>query len=111
MLKKKYIKFNSLSYITFMLIVKKSDKEFRIYINYRVFNAFIILNRNASLLIKKTFAKLYAIKIYNKFDIIIIFNKIRIKKNHEKKIAFFIKYNLYKYMMMPFELCNALIIF
>ena len=75
-LRKRYIKFNSLLYVTFMLIIKKLDKEFRICVDYWIFNASIILNYNASLLIKKTFTKLYAIKIYNKFDIIIVFNKI-----------------------------------
>ena len=111
MLKKKYIKSSIFLYIIFILIIKKSDKEFRIYIDYRIFNAFIILNHNISSLIKKILVKLYAAKIYNKFDIIIVFNEIKIKKNHEKKIAFLIKYNLYKYIMMLFELCNALIIF
>ena len=111
MLKKKYIKFNSLLYINFVLIVKKFNKEFRIYIDYRIFNAFIIFNRNASLLIKEIFIKLYTIKIYNKFDIIITFNEIRVKKNYEEKIAFLIKYDLYKYIIMSFELCNASIIF
>ena len=75
-LKKRYIKFNLLFYITPILIIKKFDKKLRIHVDYRVFNAFIILNHNALLLIKKTFAKLYIIKIYNKFDIIITFNEI-----------------------------------
>ena len=111
MLKKRYIKLNSLSYIAFILIIKKFNKEFRIYVNYRAFNALIIFNRNALSLIKKTFTKLCATKIYNKFDIIIIFNKIKIKKGHEEKIAFLIKYNFYEYIIMFFELCNALITF
>ena len=65
--------------------MKKLNKEFKIYVNYRIFNALIIFNRNTSPLIKKTLFKLYIIKIYNKFDIIIIFNEIRIKKNYKKK--------------------------
>ena len=76
MLKKKYIRLSILSYIVFIFIVKKSDKGFKLYINYRIFNAFIVFNRNASLLIKKTLIKLYIIQIYNKFNIIIIFNEI-----------------------------------
>ena len=111
MLKKKYIKFNSLSYAAFILIVKKFNKKFRICVDYRIFNIFIILNRNASSLIKKTLTKLCIIKIYNKFDIIIIFNKIKIKKNYKKKIIFLIKYNFYEYIIMPFELYNSSIIF
>ena len=107
MLKKRYIKSSISSYVIFILIVKKSDKEFRICVNYKAFNAFIIFNYNVSLLIKETFAKLCVIKIYNKFDIIIVFNEIKVKKNHEEKIAFLIRYKLYEYMIMFFELCNA----
>ena len=84
MLKKGYIRLSTFSYIAFILIIKKSNKEFKLYIDYRVFNALIVFNQNASLLIKKIFIKFYAIRIYNKFDIIIIFNEIRIKKDYLK---------------------------
>ena len=76
MLEKKYIKSNILFYISLILIVKKSNKKLRFYINYRVLNVFIILNKNALLLIKKILMNLYARRIYSKFDIIIIFNEI-----------------------------------
>ena len=44
MLEKKYIRLSILFYIVFVLIVKTFDKEFKFYINYRVFNAFIVFN-------------------------------------------------------------------
>ena len=78
MLDKDYIKFNISFYVALVLIVKKLDKELRFYVNYRALNALIIFNRNVSPLIKKTLAKLCAIKIYNKFDIITVFNEIRV---------------------------------
>ena len=83
-LNKDYIKFNIFSYAILILIVKKLNKRFKVYINYKVFNAFIILNRNISPLIKKTLFKFYIIRIYNKFDIIATFNKIRVKKDYKK---------------------------
>ena len=61
-----------------MLIIKKSNKDLRIYINYRALNALIILNKNIFSLIKEILVKLYAARIYSKFDIIAAFNKIRI---------------------------------
>ena len=91
--------------------MKKLKKKFKIYVNYRIFNVFIIFNRNISLLIKKTLFKLYIIKIYNKFDIIIIFNEIRVKKDYKKKINFLIKYKFYEYLVILFDFYNALIIF
>ena len=110
-LNKEYIKFNILSYAILIVIVKKLNKEFKIYVNYRIFNVFIIFNRNISPLIKETLFKLYIIKIYNKFDIIITFNEIRIKKNYKKKIIFFIKYKFYEYFIILFDFYNAPIIF
>ena len=111
MLRKKYIRFNISLYIVFVLIVKKLNEKLKLYIDYQALNVFIVFNRNASSLIKKTFIKLYAARIYNKFDIIIIFNEIRIKEKHKKKIIFFIKYDFYKYMIMLFNLYNAFITF
>ena len=73
--------------------MKKLNKKFKIYINYKIFNAFIIFNRNISSLIKKTLFKFYIIKIYNKFDIIAAFNEIRIKKNYKKKSLFLLNIN------------------
>ena len=48
---KNYIKLNIFLYIILILIIKKFDNEFRIYINYRVFNILIIKNRNILLFI------------------------------------------------------------
>ena len=76
MLDKGYIRFSISSYTISILIIKKLDKELRLYINYRALNTLIILNRNVLLLIKKTLAELYTTKIYNKFNIIVVFNEI-----------------------------------
>ena len=87
---KEYIKLNTFSYTAAIFIIKKSNKKFQIYIDYRAFNALIIKNYNALFLIKKTLTKLYTIKIFNKFVLITIFNEIRIKKKKEKKTVFLI---------------------
>ena len=88
-LDKKYIKFNILFYVILILIVKNLNEKFKIYVNYKIINVFIVFNRNISSLIKKTLFKFYLIKIYNKFDIIIIFNEIRIKKIYKKNRLFY----------------------
>ena len=110
-LKKRYIRLSTLSYVASILIVKKFDKELRICIDYRALNALIIKNRNISFLIRKIMIKLYAIKVFIKFDIIVIFNEIQIKKDNEEKIAFLTRYNLFKYVIILFELYNASSIF
>ncbi len=55
--------------------------------------------------------QLYKIRYYSKFNIIIIFNKIRIYFNNKYKTIFIIYYNLFKYIIISFKLYNILIIF
>ena len=77
MLGKGYIRPNILLYIAFILIIKKLDRGLRICIDYRALNVLIIKNRNTSLLIREILSRLYIIKVFIKFNIIIVFNKIR----------------------------------
>ena len=107
MFNKGYIRPSTSLYAALILIIKKSNNGLRICIDYRALNALTIKNRNASLLIRETLAKLCIIKIYNKFDIIVAFNEIKIKEGDEKKIAFFIRYDLFEYVIMSFKLYNA----
>ena len=79
-------------------------------VNYKTLNKFIIKNRNAFFLIKNILVKLCFVKYYNKFDIIIVFNEIRILQNN-KKTTFFTKYDFFEYVVMLFELCNTFNIF
>ena len=87
--------------------MKKLNDNLRVCVNYWVFNNVIIKNCNALFLLKYIFAWLYQIKIYNKFDIIAVFNEICKKLNHEKKIVFIIRYKFFEYVVMFFDLCNV----
>ena len=111
MLEKKFIRYSKSDYVLFVLIVKQSEKNLYIYINYRALNTFTIKNCNASPLIKDTLARLYIAKIYIKFDIIAIFNKVCIRKNNKHKIVFITRYSLFEYIVMLFDLCNISSIF
>ncbi len=83
----------------------------RVCVNYKDFNALTIKNCNILLLIKETLQRLYKIKYYNKFNIIVIFNKIRIYLYNKYKTIFIIYYNLFKYVVISFKLYNVLITF
>ena len=108
MLGKGYIRPSTSPYIVLILIVKKLDRGLRIYIDYRSLNALTVKNRNTLPLIRETLARLYIVKIYMKFNIIAVFNEIRIKAGEEEKTVFLIRYSLFEYMVIPFGLCNAL---
>ena len=107
MLNKIFIRFNYFDYFFSILIVKKSENEFKICVDYRISNVLTMKNRNTSSLIREILIKLCVAKIYFKFDIIATFNEIRIKKRNEHKIVFLIKYDFFEYVVMFFELCNA----
>ena len=88
MLDKGYIRSNVSLYAALILIVKKSNEEFRIYIDYRALNTLTIKNRNALSLIREIITRLYTTRIFTKFNIIIVFNEIRIKIEEKEKTAF-----------------------
>ena len=100
-----------LKYVVSMLIIKKLNNKLRVCVDYKALNKFIIKNRNAFFLIKDILAKLCFVKYFNKFDIIAIFNEIRMRYNDKKKTTFFIKYDFFEYVVMLFKLCNASKIF
>ena len=58
MRQKEFIKHNFSSYATSIFIVKKSNEDLRVCVNYRAFNNVIIKNRNASSLLKNILARL-----------------------------------------------------
>jgi hypothetical protein len=47
-------------------------------------------------------------KVISVVDVIAAFNIVRVKKGNKEKTAFLTQYRLYKYLVMPFSLCNAL---
>ena len=70
-------------------------------------NVLTIKNRNTLPLIRETITKLCLVKIFIKFDIIVIFNEIRIVEGDKEKTAFLTRYRLYKYTIIPFKLYNT----
>ena len=110
-LEKEYIRFSISLYAILILIVKKLDEELQICIDYCVLNILTIKNRNILSLIRETIARLCAVRIFIKFDIIATFNEIRIKVKKKEKTIFLTRYKLFKYVIISFELYNASSIF
>jgi len=92
-----------------LLLLRNLIKNYIFASITKFLNIFTIKNCNILLLIKKTLQQLYKIKFYNKFDIIAIFNKIQIYIDNKYKIIFIICYNLFKYIVILFELYNILV--
>ncbi|KAF7932856.1 uncharacterized protein EAE98_004155 [Botrytis deweyae] len=60
---------------------------------------------------EEIFNTLYYTKIYTKLNIIITFNKLRIVEEYKWKIAFIIRFSLFKSLIISFSFCNAFVLF
>lgn len=95
-----------------VLFVKKPEGRLHFYINYRKLNAITKKNRYLIPLIKETLAQIFDFKIITKLDIRHAFNQIRLKTDVDKDfITFVTKFGMFKYKILPFDLCNSLATF
>jgi len=94
-----------------LLLTTKLKGGVRICHNYRGLNNVTIKNQYPLLLIRKILNALYSAKFYTKLNIIAMFNRIRIAKGYKWLIAFTTRFGLYKMLVTPFGLYNALAIF
>ena len=108
-LNKKFIKFNKFDCSSFVLFVKKLEKNLRFCVDYRKLNAIIKKNRYSLFLIQKTFDRLCKIKYFIKIDIMIAFNRLKMFSKNEKYIVFKTRFDLFEYLIMLFDLCNVFV--
>ena len=94
-----------------ILFIRKPGGGLRFYINYRALNYIIRKDRYQLPLIRETLNSISKVKWFMKLDVIIAFYKIRITRGDEWKTAFRTRYSLYKWLVTPFRLVNALSIF
>ena len=106
-LSKKFIRFNFFEYSFSVLFVKKLEEDLRFCVDYREFNAIIKKNRYLMFLVQKTFDRICDFKYFIKIDIMTAFNHLRMNFESEKYTAFRIRFDLFEYLVMLFDLCNA----
>ncbi|SNX84871.1 uncharacterized protein MEPE_03580 [Melanopsichium pennsylvanicum] len=90
-----------------LLFVPKKDGCLRPCVDYRALNAITVKDRYPIPLISEHLDRLATAKIFTKFDLKGAYNLLRIAPGHEWKTAFRTRYGSYKYLVMPFGLCNA----
>ena len=106
---KKFIKFNKFDCSSFVLFVKKFEKNLRFCVDYRKLNAIIKKNRYSLFLIQKTLDRLCKIKYFIKIDIMIAFNRLKMSFENEKYIVFKTRFDLFEYLIILFDLCNVFV--
>ena len=108
---KGFIRASRFEAVALVLFVKKSGGGLRFCVDYRGLNAVIVKNRYPLSLISKTLNRLSRAKIFTKLNIIAAFNRLRIREGDEALIAFRTRFELFEYLVMPFDLCNESISF
>ncbi len=79
--------------------------------NYQDLNAITVKNWYSLSLISETLNHLSWAKIFIKLNIIFAFNQLWIKEENEVLIIFYIQFELFKYLVMLFDLCNESVLF
>jgi hypothetical protein len=90
------------------LFVKKKDMELRLCVDYRSLNAVTIKNKYPLPRIDILFNQLAGAQVFSKIDLHSGYHQIKICAEDIPKTAFTIRYGLFEYLVMSFELMNAL---
>ena len=91
-----------------VLLVRKPGRGRHFCIDYCALNTVTIKNWYHIPLINETFGKLAHTVHFTKLDIIAAFNRMQIKEDQEWLTAVNTRHGQFKYLIMPFELCNVL---
>ncbi len=105
--KKEFIrKFQLRAKYSILFTLKKNEK-LRLCVDYQKLNDITIKNRYSLPNISELQNRLFEVKYFIKLDLREAYNQIRIKIEEKWKIAFCIRYKLYEYIIMSFELINV----
>ncbi len=110
-LSKEFIQVNHFQMIISVLFIKKFEEKLCFCMNYQDLNIIIIKNQYSLSLISEMLNYLSQVKIFIKFDIIFTFNHLQIKEEDKVLITFCTWFELFKYLVIYFNLCNELILF
>ncbi len=97
--------------IVSVLFIKKLEEKLHFCMNYWDLNAITVKNWYSLSLISETLNHLSWVKIFIKLNIIFAFNQLWIKEENEALIIFCTWFELFKYLIMLFDLCNESVSF
>ena len=106
-LKTGLIKHFSSAAVSLMMFVPKKNETLRPVINYRELNKITVKNQYSLSLITEALDRLSSIKIFSKLNIKDVYHCIKIQMNDEWKTVFWTWFNLFKYLILFFDLMNV----
>ena len=94
-----------------VLFAKKKDKTLRLCNDYRQLNRVTIKNWYPLPRINDLFDQLRGARVYSKIDLLMGYHQLRVREVDIPKTAFRTRYGHFKFMVMPFRLTNAPVVF
>jgi hypothetical protein len=94
-----------------IIFVKKKDGSLRLCIDYRDLNHVTVKNRYPMTRIDDLFDKMKGVAVFSKIDLRSGYHQLRIKEGDIPKTTFQIRFGHYEFVIIPFGLTNAPIVF
>ncbi|GJT22978.1 putative reverse transcriptase domain-containing protein [Tanacetum coccineum] len=94
-----------------VLFVKKKDRSFQMFIDYRELNKLTVKNHYLLLRIDDLFDQFQGSSVYSKIDLRSGYHQLRVREEDIPKTAFRTCYGHYEFQVMPFGLKNASAVF
>jgi len=94
-----------------VLLVKKKDGSSRLCVDYRQLNKLTIKNKYPLPRIDELMDQLHGAAVFSKINLRSGYHQTRVKSDDVQKTAFRSKYRHYEYVVMPFSVTNAPVLF
>ncbi|GKB43119.1 putative reverse transcriptase domain-containing protein, partial [Tanacetum coccineum] len=94
-----------------VLLVKKKDGSFRMYIDYQELNKLMVKNRYPLPRMDDLFDQLQGSSVYSKIDLRLGYHQLRVQEEDIPRTAFRTRYDHYEFQVLPFGLINAPAVF
>ena len=96
---------------SFILFVFKNNDNLKLCVDYKNLNIVFFKNKHSLSFIDETLNRLINVAYFIKLNLKNTYYRIRIRENNEWKTTFRIKYDLFEYAIIFFDLINASTIF
>ena len=94
-----------------MLLLKKKDGSLRLCVDYRQLNKMTIKNKYLLPRIDDLMDQFHGASVFSKIDLRLGYHQILVKADDVQKTAFRSRYGHYEYVVMPFGVTNAPVVF